>query len=79
MKGWKEATFTIPGVGDLSVAVVSGLSNARQLMTDLEEGRVHYDFVEVMACPAAVPAAAVNPSTTARRWPRPWKCPVEHR
>ena len=26
VKGWKEATFTIPKVGDLSVAVVSGLS-----------------------------------------------------
>lgn len=61
VKGWKEATFTIPGVGDLSVAVVSGLSNARQLMTDLEEGRVHYDFVEVMACPGGCAGGGGQP------------------
>ena len=61
VKGWKEATFTIPKVGDLSVAVVSGLSNARQLMTDLEEGRVHYDFVEVMACPGGCAGGGGQP------------------
>ena len=61
MKGWKEANFTIPKVGDLSVAVVSGLSNARQLMTDLEEGRVHYDFVEVMACPGGCAGGGGQP------------------
>ncbi len=61
VKGWKEATFTIPKVGDLSVAVVSGLSNARQLMTDLEEGRVHYDFVEVMACPGGCSGGGGQP------------------
>ena len=32
-------------------AVVSGLGNARALMEQLKAGRVHYDFVEVMACP----------------------------
>ncbi len=48
-------------MGDLSVAVVSGLSNARQLMTDLEEGRVHYDFVEVMACPGGCAGGGGQP------------------
>ena len=32
-------------------AVVSGLGNARKLIEKLKEGKVHYDFVEVMACP----------------------------
>lgn len=32
-------------------AVVSGLGNARKLIERLKEGKVQYDFVEVMACP----------------------------
>ncbi len=50
MDGWKEAVFSIPGAGDVRVAVVSGLGNTRKLMNALDEGTVDYDFVEVMAC-----------------------------
>ena len=35
----------------MKVAVVSGLGNTRQLLEALEAGKVHYDFIEVMACP----------------------------
>lgn len=40
-------------IGDAPVraAVVSGLGNARHLIERIERGEVHYDFVEVMACP----------------------------
>ncbi|MEF9942018.1 MAG: [FeFe] hydrogenase, group A [Lachnospiraceae bacterium] len=40
-------------MGDATVraAVVSGLGNARKLIELIERGDVHYDFVEVMACP----------------------------
>ncbi|MEE1086062.1 MAG: [FeFe] hydrogenase, group A [Schaedlerella sp.] len=40
-------------LGDVTVraAVVSGLKNTRKLITAIERGEVHYDFVEVMACP----------------------------
>ncbi len=40
-------------LGDATVraAVVSGLGNTRKLIEALEHGEVHYDFVEVMACP----------------------------
>ena len=31
--------------------VVSGLGNTRELIRKIESGEVHYDFVEVMACP----------------------------
>ena len=48
--GWREAEFTI-GDRTLHVAVASGLGNARELLRALREGRVQYDFVEVMACP----------------------------
>ncbi|MFR4783215.1 MAG: [Fe-Fe] hydrogenase large subunit C-terminal domain-containing protein [Pilosibacter sp.] len=32
-------------------AAVSGLGNTRRLLQQIERGEVHYDFVEVMACP----------------------------
>ena len=47
----REATFTIPGAGDVKVAVVSGLGNARKLLNSIKSGKARYDFVEVMACP----------------------------
>lgn len=45
-----EADFS---VNDITVrtAVVSGLGNTRALLEKIERGEVHYDFVEVMACP----------------------------
>ena len=50
MDGWKESTFTIAG-NKLKIAVVNGLANADKLLSALKTGQVHYDFVEVMACP----------------------------
>ncbi len=40
-------------IGDLKLraAIVSGLGNARKLLDAIDCGDVHYDFVEVMACP----------------------------
>ena len=61
MDGWKEATFTVPGAGDVRVAVVSGLGNTRRLMNALEEGRASYDFVEVMACPGGCAGGGGQP------------------
>ena len=50
MEGVKEATYK---VGDLevNVAVVSGLANAHQVLTDIKEGKRNYHFVEFMCCP----------------------------
>ena len=49
-KKWKESEVQI---GDITIktAVVNGLGNTRELIEALEKGEVHYDFVEVMACP----------------------------
>ena len=54
---WKEAEFHI---GDIVIktAVVNGLVNTRELIEALESGEVHYDFVEVMACPGGCVAGA---------------------
>ena len=61
MDGWKEAVFSIPGAGDVRVAVVSGLGNTRKLMNALDEGMVDYDFVEVMACPGGCAGGGGQP------------------
>ena len=57
---WREASFTI---GEITVrlAVASGLGSARQLMDALRSGQVHYDFVEVMACPGGCSGGGGQP------------------
>ena len=60
-KPWKEATFSIPGAGEVRVAVVSGLGNTRQLMEAIDAGTVDYDFVEVMACPGGCAGGGGQP------------------
>jgi NADP-reducing hydrogenase subunit HndD len=58
---WKEAVFTIPGAGDVHVAVVSGLGNTRKLMEAVDKGKASYDFVEVMACPGGCAGGGGQP------------------
>ena len=48
--GVQEAEFAIGDI-KLHTAAVSGLGNTRRLLQQIERGEVHYDFVEVMACP----------------------------
>ena len=60
-KPWKEAAFSIPGAGEIRVAVVSGLGNTRKLMKSLESGQNRYDFVEVMACPGGCAGGGGQP------------------
>lgn len=48
--GVKEAKIILAD-NEVSVAVVCGLANTRRLLERIERGEVHYDFVEVMACP----------------------------
>ena len=61
MDAWKEATFSIPGAGEVKVAVVSGLGNTRKLMEAIDKGWVEYDFVEVMACPGGCAGGGGQP------------------
>ena len=49
-KGIKEATYQVAGL-DVSVAVASGLANARQLLDDVKAGKANYQFIEIMGCP----------------------------
>ena len=59
--GWKEATFEIKGL-KVRVAVASGLGNARKLMEAVKSGKVHYDFVEIMACPGGCVGGGGQPT-----------------
>lgn len=49
-KGVKEAEYTV-GNAKISVAVASGLGNARKILEDIKSGAKNYAFVEIMACP----------------------------
>ena len=60
MNGWKEAEFTIED-NKIRVAVVSGLGNTDRLMKEIVNKRVHYDFVEVMACPGGCSGGGGQP------------------
>ena len=48
--GVMEANFQIDDI-TVRTAVVSGLGNTRRLLEKIDRDEVHYDFVEVMACP----------------------------
>ena len=61
MDGWKESVFEIPGAGEVRVAVASGLGNARKLIQAEKRGEVHYDFVEIMACPGGCAGGGGQP------------------
>ena len=61
MDGWKEASFNVPGAGEVKVAVASGLGNTRRLLEALKAGEVSYDFVEIMACPGGCAGGGGQP------------------
>ena len=60
LDGWKEASFDVNGI-TVRVAVASGLGNARKLIRAIRKGEVHYDFVEVMACPGGCAGGGGQP------------------
>ncbi len=49
-EGIKEATYKV-GDLDVKVAVASGLSNASELLTKVQNGEADYHFIEIMGCP----------------------------
>jgi NADH-quinone oxidoreductase subunit G len=59
-KGRRSATLDLPG-GQVKIAIVHGLANARALVEDIRAGREEYDFVEVMACPGGCSGGAGQP------------------
>ena len=48
--GIKEATYKVAGL-EVSVAVASGLENAKALCEQIKNGTCKYQFIEIMGCP----------------------------
>ena len=67
MDGWREYKFDLAGK-ELKIAIVNGLGNAGKLLTMLKEGRVQYDFVEVMACPGGCVGGGGQPIHEGEEW-----------
>ena len=59
-QGIREVSLAIGGQS-LSLAVVSGLANAKTLLSRIDQGTAHYDLIEVMACPGGCVNGAGNP------------------
>ena len=49
-EGIKEATYEVAGM-KVNVAVASGLKNAKELLTKVQNGEANYHFIEIMGCP----------------------------
>ena len=49
-EGIKEAVYKIAGM-DVKVAVVSGLTNANEVLSKVRKGEADYQFIEIMCCP----------------------------
>ncbi|MBQ0018104.1 MAG: [FeFe] hydrogenase, group A [Clostridiales bacterium] len=49
--GIKEASYTVEPLGEVKVAIASGLANARKLLDMVKSGEKTYHFIEIMACP----------------------------
>ena len=64
LEGIKKATLNIPGVGDITVAVASGLANARKLCEQVRAGKADFQFMEIMSCPGGCIAGGGQPRTT---------------
>ena len=61
--GIREVKISLGGK-EVSLAVVSGLGNARDLIERIKSGESHYDLVEVMACPGGCVGGAGQPVFT---------------
>lgn len=48
--GIREGTVTI-GDRELRVGIAHGLGNARRLLEGIRDGKMHFDCIEIMACP----------------------------
>ncbi len=59
-QGWTEAVYHIKNM-EIKTAVTSGLGNTRKLIEALKRGDVHYDFVEIMACPGGCSGGGGQP------------------
>ncbi len=63
--GIKEATYTVEG-RQVRVRAVSGLANAKEVLTKVKNGESTYDFIEIMACPGGCINGGGQPTQPAK-------------
>lgn len=61
LEGIKEAAVNIPSVGEIRVAVCSGMGNARPVLEAIQNGEKAWHFVEFMGCPGGCIAGGGQP------------------
>ncbi len=64
--GIKETAIHLPNGQSIRTAVIHGLSNARQVMEWIRDGKEQYHFIEVMACPGGCIAGGGQPIPPAK-------------
>ena len=64
--GIKEASYTVEPLGEVKVAVASGLANARKLLDMVKSGEKTYHFIEIMACPGGCANGGGQPQVHAK-------------
>ena len=64
LNGIKSATLEVPGLGELRIAVVSGMDNANQVLEKIKDGSENWHFVEFMACPGGCINGGGQPKTS---------------
>lgn len=66
MEGVKETSIAALD-REVKITIVSGLKNADNIIKKIQAGEVHYDFVEVMACPGGCVCGAGQPFAKAEQ------------
>ncbi|MDR2171934.1 MAG: [FeFe] hydrogenase, group A [Planctomycetaceae bacterium] len=72
LAGVKEAKLNIPNIGEIKIAVVSGMHNTHKVLEKIRNGNSGWHFIEFMACPGGCisgggqPRSAVPPSDAVR-------------
>ena len=61
MEGLREAVVNVAGT-ELKIAIANGLGNARTLLEKIKNKEVHYDAIEIMACPGGCIGGGGQPS-----------------
>ena len=66
VEGIKEASYNVEPIGEVRVAVASGLANARKLLDMVKSGEKSYHFIEIMACPGGCVNGGGQPHVPAK-------------
>lgn len=64
LKGVKEASVELPGVGTVKVAVCHGLRDARVVLEKVRKQQSDWHFIEFMACPGGCIGGGGQPRTS---------------